>query len=275
MTLRTHRRLGVASTLAALTLVGLATTVSATGPDRRPRRPRPSRRPQSGAASSVPAAVIDPGDGGNYAPAIDPADFVDVVDNPYYPLAPGARWEYDTVTDEGTEHDVVEVTGGRHEVMGVSTVVVHDVVSVADRPVEDTLDYFAQDRDGTVWYFGESVRNYDDQGQLAGSAGSWEAGVSGALPGIIMPADPTVGDAYRQEYQPGVAEDMGEIIAVGEHVDVPFGAYDHVVVTRDWNPLEPDVIEQKYYAPGVGVVRENTVAGGQETSDLVDFSPGG
>ena len=96
--------------------------------------------------SSVPAVVIDPGDGGNYAPAIDPADFVDVVDNPYYPLAPGARWEYDTVTDEGTEHDVVEVTGGRYEVMGVSTVVVHDVVSVADRPVEDTLDYFAQDR---------------------------------------------------------------------------------------------------------------------------------
>ena len=128
---------------------------------------------------------------------------------------------------------------------------------------------------GTVWYFGESVRNYDDQGQLASSDGSWEAGVGGALPGVIMPADPTVGDAYRQEYQAGVAEDLGEIIAVGEQVDVPFGAYDHVVVTRDWSPLEPDVIEQKYYAPGVGVVREDTVAGGQETSDLVDFTTGG
>ena len=200
---------------------------------------------------------------------------MDVVDNPYYPLAPGARWEYDTATDEGSEHDVVEVTGGRYEVMGVSTVVVHDVVSVADRPVEDTLDYFAQDRAGAVWYFGESVRNYDDQGQLASSSGSWEAGVGGALPGVIMPADPTVGDAYRQEYQAGVAEDMGEILAVGEQVNVPFGAYAHVVVTRDWSPLEPDVIEQKYYAPGVGVVREDTVAGAQETSDLVAFTPGG
>jgi hypothetical protein len=275
MNLRPSRSsLRVRSTRASLTLIAAAALVGATadGPTTAATTPTPA---PSSVPPSLPAVVIDPGDGGNYAPTIDPADFVDVVDNPYYPLAAGARWEYDTVTDEGTEHDVVEVTGGRYEVMGVSTFVVHDVVSVADRPVEDTLDYFAQDRAGAVWYFGESVREYDDQGQLAGSAGSWEAGVNGALPGVIMPADPTVGDAYRQEYQAGVAEDMGEIIAVGEHVDVPFGAYDHVVVTRDWSPLEPDVVEQKYYAPGVGVVRENTIAGGQETSDLVHFTPGG
>ncbi len=90
----------------------------------------------------------------------------------------------------------------------------------------------------------------------------------------MMPAEQTVGHAYRQEYYAGEAEDMGEIIAIGDHVDVPVRAYDHVVVTRDWSPLEPDVIEQKYYAPGVGVVREDTVAGGQETSDLVAFTPG-
>ena len=150
--------------------------------------------------------------------------------------------------------------------------VVHDVVEVEGQAVEDTLDYYAQDSSGNVWYFGESVRNYTN-GALDNTDGSWEAGVDGALPGIVMPAEQTVGHAYRQEYYAGEAEDLGEIIGIGDHVDVPAGSFDDVVVTRDWNPLEPDVIEQKYYAPGVGVVREDTVAGGQETSDLVTTPP--
>jgi len=227
-----------------------------------------------GAPESIATPVIDPGDGGNYAPMIDPADFVAVVDNPYFPLASGAHWEYDAVTEDGNEHNVVEVTPASHEVMGIDVTVVHDVVEVEGRAVEDTLDYYAQDSSGNVWYFGESVRNYTN-GALDNTDGSWEAGIDGALPGIVMPAEQTVGHAYRQEYYAGKAEDLGEIIGTGDHVDVPAGSFDDVVVTRDWNPLEPDVIEQKYYAPGVGVVREETVAGGQETSDLVSYRAGG
>lgn len=219
------------------------------------------------------APVIDPGDGGRYAPVIDPGNFVDVVDNPYFPLTPGSRWEYAAIEGGEAQHNTVVVTGDRRTVMGVSTTVVRDTVTVGGEMVEDTYDWYAQDRDGNVWYFGEAVRNFD-QGRFENADGSFEAGVGGALPGMIMPAHPSVGDAYRQEYSRGEAEDMGEILRVAEHTDVPFGSFDDVLVTRDWNPLEPDVIEEKHYAPGVGVIFETTVAGGDETSQLVAFTAG-
>ncbi len=218
--------------------------------------------------------VIDPGDGGDYAPAIDPANFVDAVDNPYLPLAPGTRWVYEGSSEGQAERTEVEVLDERRDIEGISAVVVRDTVYVDDEMVEDTLDWFAQDADGNVWYLGEDSHEYEN-GQDVGTSGSWEYGVDGALPGIVMPADPTVGDAYRQEYYAGEAEDMGEILEVGIDYSIGLGDYDDVVVTEDWNPLEPDVIEHKWYARDIGMIAEADVAGGDERAELVEFTPGG
>jgi hypothetical protein len=194
--------------------------------------------------------VIDPGDGGHYAPELDPADFVAVVDNPYLPFVAGSRWTYEEVNGEGQTEDIeVVVLEETREIAGITATVVHDTVTIDAVLVEDTHDFYAQDVDGNVWYLGEEVDNYEN-GELVDHEGSFEAGVDGAYAGIVMKADPQVGDAYRQEYYPGQAEDMGEVLRTGE-----------VIVTRDWNPLEPDVIEEKSFAPGVGQIREATVAG--------------
>jgi hypothetical protein len=217
--------------------------------------------------------VIDPGDGGNYAPELDPADFVDGVTNPYMPLVPGSRWVYEGEDDGETEHVEVVVTDERKEVLGISAVVVRDTVEVDGELAEDTFDWFAQDRDGNVWYLGEDTTEYED-GEAVNHDGAWEAGVDGAFPGIVMPADPTVGHAYRQEYYEGEAEDLGEILDTGASVTVPAGAYRDVVVTRDWNPLEPDVVEEKYYAPGIGVVLETKVEGGTGRIELLSTTAG-
>lgn len=217
--------------------------------------------------------VIDPGDGGDYAPDIDPADFVETIDNPYLPLLPGARWVYEGEEDGETERIEVVVTDERREVMGISAVVVRDTVSEDGELVEDTFDWFAQDVDGNVWYLGEESREYED-GELVGTEGSWEAGVDGALPGIVMLADPTVGTAYRQEYYEGEAEDLGEVHRTGVSETLPAGVYDEIVVIREWNPLEPDVVEDKYHAPGVGVVLELKVEGGDGRVELVEFTSG-
>jgi hypothetical protein len=217
--------------------------------------------------------VIDPGDGGHYRPTLSAADAVDVIDNPYLPLLPGASWAYEGVVDGERERVEVVVTGERREVMGIAAVVVHDTAYADGEVVEETDDWYAQDRAGTVWYLGEATVSYD--GGAPSDEGSWEAGVGGALPGVAMPADPAVGDAYRQEYLPGEAEDMGEVVAVGRRADVAAGRYDDVVVTRDWTPLEPDVVEEKEYAPGVGLVRESTVAGGEGGLELVEHVGGG
>ena len=225
-------------------------------------------------ASRTATPVIDPSDGGNYDPDINPADFVDVIDNPYLPLTPGSRWVYEGESDGEVEHIEVVVTDQRRTVMGVEATVVRDTVTDATGElVEDTLDWFAQDRDGNVWYFGEESKDYED-GKVATTEGSWEAGVDGALPGIVMPAEPTVGFAYRQEYYKGEAEDMGEVIRVGVSKTVAFGDFDGVVVTRDWNPLEPDVVEEKYYATGLGLIFETKTVGGDESVELIEYTGG-
>jgi hypothetical protein len=232
---------------------------------------QPSGAPTS-AGPSPTTAVIDPGDGGNYNPEIDPADFVTAIDNPYMPLRPGSRWHYEGTSDGAQQTTDIVVTRKRNLVMGVSTIVVRDTVREEGSVIEDTYDWFAQDTTGNVWYFGEAVKDYEN-GKVVSTAGSWEAGVDGALPGIVMPAEPRVGDAYRQEYYAGEAEDMMKIVAVDGTARVPAGAYDgDVVVTHDWNPLEPDVIEEKSYARGVGRVVEKKIAGGNDQSRLVRFT---
>jgi hypothetical protein len=224
------------------------------------------------AETSAAAPVIDPGDGGVYAPQLDPADFVARVDNPYFPLVPGTRWVYEGQDDDETERIEVEVLEETREIEGITATVVRDTVSVDGEVTEDTYDWYAQDEAGNVWYLGEDTHEYED-GTPVNADGSWEYGTDGALPGIVMLADPSVGDAYRQEFFEGEAEDMGEVLQAGATVEIGLGTYDDVVVTEDWNPLEPDVVEQKSYAPGVGVIREEKTAGGDGTIELVEHTP--
>lgn len=218
-------------------------------------------------------AVIDPGDGGEYTVMLDPADFVDRIDNPLLPLLPGSRWVYEGESDGEIERIEVVVTDETRVIMGITATVVRDTVSVDGEIVEDTRDWFAQDFSGNVWYLGEDTAEYEN-GEIVSTAGAWEAGVDGALPGIVMEAQPQVGDAYRQEYYEGEAEDMAEVVRTGESATVPFGVFEDLVVIQEWTPLEPSVVEEKYYAAGIGVVLEAVVRGGSERMELVEFTAG-
>jgi len=243
--------------LAAVLVIALGAT--ACGDDASPADPPSST---DAPTASIVEPVIDPGDGGDYAPELDPADFVTGIDNPYLPFTPGSRWTYEETDGEGeTERIEVAVQDETRDIAGITATVVRDTVTLDGVLVEDTLDWFAQDVEGNVWYLGEDVDNYDEQGELVDHDGSFEHGVDGAFGGIVMLAEPQVGDAYRQEFYPGEAEDLGEVVRTGEQVSVPYGDFEDVLVTRDWNPLEPEVIEEKWYAPGVGLVREVKVAG--------------
>jgi hypothetical protein len=231
---------------------------------------------ESTTTTTTPSAepVIDPGDGGTYAPELDPADFVDVIDNPYLPFAPGMTWVYEGEEDGETERVEVEVLDETREIEGITATVVRDTVYIDGEIAEDTYDWYAQDTDGNVWYLGEDSHEYED-GKAVNASGSWEYGKDGALPGIVMLAHPEVGDAYRQEYYEGEAEDMGEVLEVGTTTELGIGSYEDVLVTEDWNPLEPNVIEQKSYAPGIGLIHEAKVEGGDGESELTEFTPAG
>jgi uncharacterized membrane protein YkoI len=205
-----------------------------------------------------------------YEPVIDPANFVAVIDNPFFPLKPGTTFVYEGQTDEGLEHIEDFVTFETKTVMGVSCVVLKNTATIDGELVEETFDWYAQDKAGNVWYFGESVKNYEG-GILVDTDGSWEAGVDGALPGIIMQAKPQVGDVYRQEYYQGAAEDMAEILSTTEAARVPYGSFSNVLVTKDWTPLEPGLTEHKYYAKGVGLILEENIAGNSGTIELIEI----
>ena len=222
------------------------------------------------AAAPVPAGSAAPV-AGPYAPVIDPAAFTSIVDNPFLPLRPGMRWEYRTESENGIEVTVVEVTTSTRVIMGVRCVEVRDTVRLDGDVIEDTLDWYAQHHDGTVWYFGEDTREYEG-GQVVSTEGSWMGGVDGALPGIVMPGRPRIGDRYRQEYYVGHAEDMAEVLSMAEQATVPTGSYDAVIETSETTPLEPQLLEHKYYARGVGAALMVDVAGGGTRDELVSFT---
>ena len=215
--------------------------------------------------------ALDPLAGTPFAPGVNPDDFGGPIDNPYMPLTPGVTRIYESRTADGLERTEVTVLNETRQVMGIMTTVVRDTVTLDGVLIEDTFDWFAQDEVGNVWYFGEVVDNYED-GVLTDHAGSWEAGIDGAQPGIVMFADPLAhaGEPYRQEYFPGEAEDMGRVVGAAGPLTVPFGSFDDVVQTEDWTPLEPDVREAKYYAHGVGVIKEANLATG-EVVELVSL----
>jgi hypothetical protein len=231
--------------------------------------------PAEGSASSPAdtAPVIDPGDNGHYQPTIDPANFVNTVDNPYFPLRPGARWVYEGVADGGHARIELAVTSKHKQIMGISAVGVSDNNFLDGELAAQTVDWYSQDRDGNVWYLGEDTKEYEN-GVLKGTEGSWQAGVDGALPGVFMPAQPAAGDVYRQTFQPAKAEDLAQVERVGVDHSIDLGDYHDVIVTREWTPLEPDVIENKYYAPNVGKIYETNVAGGEGGTQLIQYTPG-
>ena len=201
--------------------------------------------------------------------AARPANFTTKIDNPYLPMRPGDRWVY----REGRQRVVVTVTRRTRVVAGVRTRVVHDVASVRGRVVEDTYDWFAQDRRGTVWYFGEATKEFT-KGEPPDPHGSWEAGVNGARAGIVMPARPRTGMTYRQEYLKGEAEDAAKVLGTNERVSAPFGSFRDAVLTKDYTPLDPELVEHKLYARGVGLVLAVTVSGGRERLELLSYTKG-
>ena len=202
----------------------------------------------------------------DYDPMLDPADFGGPIDNPLFPLVPGTTFHYEGESEDGLQSNDVTVTNETRQIMGITATVVRDVEFVAGELVEETFDWYAQDEDGNVWYLGEDSHEFED-GQPV-EAGSWEAGVDGAKAGIIMKADPQVGDRYYQEFYIGEAEDEGEVIAVNQSVTVPFGEFAGCVRTADFTRLEPDQLEHKVYCPGVGLVSEGS-ADGEESNELV------
>jgi hypothetical protein len=205
-----------------------------------------------------------------YEPVIDPADFTTLVNNPYLSFAPGTTFIYEGVSEDGPERNEVNVTNQTRVIIGVTCIEIWDRVWLNGSLVEETYDWYAQDNDGNVWYFGEDSKELEN-GVVVSTEGSWEAGVEGAKPGIVMEAHPVVGDRYRQEYYKGEAEDMAKVVNVNVSVVVPFGSYADCLQTNEWTPLEKGYSEDKYFALGIGMVQELVVEGGTGYSKLVDM----
>ena len=208
-----------------------------------------------------------------YNPTINPANFVIEVNNPYFTLTPGTTYTYKSHGKEGTEINKVIVTNQTRKVMGVTTRVVWDRVWLNDQLIEETYDWYAQDKGGNVWYFGEDSKEYR-KGRAASTEGSWEAGVDGAKPGIVMQAQPRPGAPYRQEYKAGEAEDMGQVVSLRESVTTPAGTYKDCLKTKDWSAIESGGVEHKYYSREVGNVVLETEHGDKKRVELIEITKG-
>jgi hypothetical protein len=257
MTMRFRSRAFAATAVLLTALLGF---VSACGSD--------EQAPSADATAPAPPASTLPV--GDEPVTLDPANFTTEIDNPYWPMTPGHTWVFRETDGQGEELTIeVTVTDATTEIMGITARVVHDVVTEDGKPVEVTDDWYAQDRQGNIWYLGEATQEYEN-GRPTTTAGSWVAGVAGAQAGIALPADLRPGLTYRQEYLRGKAEDRARVLDVGGRATVPAGMYGDVLVTEDSTPLEPDVVEHKYYAKGVGPIRADTVSGGTSREELLE-----
>ncbi len=217
-------------------------------------------------------ACGDESSGPGYDPQLNPADFVPEVTNPFFPLTPGVTLHYRGETADGLETSTVEVMAETKTILGIAATVVHDQVFLDGELIEDTFDWYAQQSNGDVWYLGEDSKELEN-GEVVSTAGSWEAGVDGAKPGIIMWGDPAahLNEQYKQEFYQGVAEDVAEVIALDESVSVPHGDFSGCIRTEDRNPLEAGAVEHKYYCSDVGLTLEGPVDG-SEQFELVEVT---
>jgi hypothetical protein len=261
------RRVTIASVIITITLVG-ATLAGCGSSGTKLASPKTTTN-MSAATTTVKTTSVPLTIPVNYHPKIDPAKFTSKVTNKYFPMSPGKTLHYRGKRDGVPTEHTFTVTHDTKTVMGVRVAVIKDVVTQNHSLVEKTTDWYAQDAAGNVWYFGEDTAEYQN-GVVTSTAGTWEAGVDKAQPGIVMPAIPRVGDSYRQEYRPGVAMDEAKILSVNATATVPAGTYHQLVVTFDKNPLDPSKKERKFYAAGVGFVRAILHGGGHtETTELV------
>jgi hypothetical protein len=222
------------------------------------------------ASTPPPASELAPIHG-PYSPKIDPANFVGAVTNPYLPYKPGTHIHFEGVRGKTAQTDDEAVLHKHKRILGVRCTIVRDTVSEHGRPVERTFDWYAQDKQGNVWYMGEDSLELEN-GHFVRASDSWESGVKGAKPGIIMPGHPRAGDRYRQEYYPpGQALDQARVLGTRGSVTVPYGTFKKPLVTSEFSPLEPQT-EQKYYVRGVGEVKETVVKGHHETFSLVSVT---
>jgi hypothetical protein len=207
--------------------------------------------------------------GAAQAPAAQPLRFVARVDNPWLPFVPGTEWVYRGAKDGKPARDVVRVTDATRVIDAVRCTTVSDRLYLRGKLAERTTDWYAQDLRGNVWYYGEATAELDAAGRVTSTEGSWRAGVDGAKPGIVMPKHPRVGQTFRQEYYKGQAEDHFQVLSLATSVRVPYVTSKRALLTKEWTPLEPGVLDHKVYVRGIGMVKEATVKGGDERSVLV------
>ena len=203
-----------------------------------------------------------------WRPTIVPANFTHIVNNPWFPLVPGTTAVFHEQNGRERRENKVSVTHETKIILGVKCVVVHETVALDGALIEDTYDWFAQDRQGAVWHFGEATKEFKSGGRVS-TDGSWEVGVNDAQPGIVMPARPKVGERYRQNYLAHVAEDIGQIVTLDETITVPAGTYPGCVRVREWSMLESGT-SKKWYATGVGLIRAESTDG--EVTTLVSLT---
>jgi hypothetical protein len=222
-------------------------------------------------ASVVAALAVSPPASPTPSPP-DPARFVRTVDNPWFPLRRGATFVYRGVKDGKPSRDVVHVTSQTKLIQGVYCTAVSDRLYIAGKLAERTTDWYAEDRSGTVWYFGENTAELDAKGKVTSTEGTWQSGIDGAEAGVFMPMRPQVGQQFRQEYYKGQAEDHFRVLSLTASVTTPAVSSKRALLTKEWTPLEPGVLDHKYYVRGVGLVDERTIKGGDERNTLVSRS---
>jgi hypothetical protein len=225
----------------------------------------------AGAAVTVWAATAGSSSGSSYEPVLDPANFVSTIDNPYYPLPVGRTLVYEGFRDGQTQTDTIKVLDQTRVIEGITARVVSDIATHDGTLLEKTFDWFAQDKQGNVWYLGEDTTAYGRNGKTD-TSGSWEAGVNDAEPGLIMEANPQIPDGYRQEYLAGEAEDTAWVSGEGGSVKIPYGVVRNVLTTLEATQVEPGIYDQKIYGPGLGIVVEQSLTGPVEYAKLVSVT---
>ena len=223
------------------------------------------------AALSLLALNLTVAGAANETDDINPEDFIVKIDNRFFPLPPGVTFIYKGNREGHKQRDEFTVTDRTIVIAGVTCRVVHDKVFERGILRENTFDYFAQDRDGNVWYFGEDTEELDKKGRVVSTEGTWRAGVNGAQPGVIMEAHPRVNDHYFQEQAAPLAQDEAVVLKLHETVAVPLAKFTNCLETKEFTQLEPGNVEHKFYAPGIGFVLSVVVKGGKERLALVNI----